>query len=159
MRTIFTFSVCLALGASGLASAQNYSGVSPGSNVVPVNIAAAPGAAAMVTWPGFQVLGDGRTRVFVQTSSEVKPELKQEGANWLVVIPGVALPQGNARLPLDTSFFNTPVKTTRMKPREEGGVVVVLEMRAKVTPKVRTEKAPNGYFFTYIEFPAGTYNK
>ena len=45
--------------------------------------------------------------------------------------------------------------------RDEGSgwLPDLADMRAKVTPKLRTEKAPNGYFFTYIEFPAGTYNK
>ena len=54
--------------------------------------------------------------MFVQTSGPVQPELKRDGGNWLVIIPGVLLPKGNARLPLDTHFFNTPVKSARMKP-------------------------------------------
>jgi hypothetical protein len=156
MKNLLTTSLCIALGMGSVASAQNYDGVSPGSDVVPINIATPPGQVALVTWPGFQMLPDGGSRVFVQTSIEVKPELRQQGAHWAVFIPSVSLPQGNARLPLDTHFFNTPVKTTRIKPQEDG-VLVVLELRGKVQPKLNTEKAANGYFFTYVEFAPGEY--
>jgi hypothetical protein len=30
-------------------------------------------------------------------------------------------------------------------------------MRAKLQPTVRTERAQNGYFFVYLEFPAGNF--
>jgi hypothetical protein len=156
VKKILTASLCVALGAGSVASAQNYDGVSPGSDVVPINIATHPGEVALVTWPGFQMLPDGGSRVFVQTSIEVKPELRPQGANWAIFIPGVSLPQGNARLPLDTHFFNTPVKTTRIKPHEDG-VLLILELRSKTQPKLSTEKASNGYFFSYVEFPPGDY--
>jgi hypothetical protein len=79
------------------------------------------------------------------------------------------LPRGNARLPLDTQFFNTPVKSVQLRPlatrgkrrktvQAGTGVSLLLEMRAQVTPKLHTEKDPSGYYFTYIEFAAGKYN-
>jgi hypothetical protein len=148
----------LLVAAAGSANAQgNYSGVAPGSNVVPDGIATQPGAAALVTWPGFQMLGEGASRVFIQTSVEVKAELKREGNNWALVLPGVSLPPGNARLPLDTSFFNTPVKSVRAKQHKGAGVLVQLEMRSAVAPTLHTERASTGYFFVYLDFPAGNY--
>jgi hypothetical protein len=36
-------------------------------------------------------------------------------------------------------------------------VAVVLEMRAKLKPIMRTERAQTGYFFTYLEFPPGDF--
>jgi hypothetical protein len=167
ITSILAISLAL-LGGAMRVSAQGYDGVVPGSSAVPHNLSAAPGGDAVVTWPGFQVLGNGGSRVFVQTSVAVQPELKRDGNSWVVIIPGVTLPKGNARLPLDTQFFNTPVTSARMLPLHTTGkrrkqhqvgtgVSVVLEMRAEVTPKLHTEKADNGYFFTYIEFPAGTY--
>ena len=150
-----------------LGHAQDYGGVVPGAHANPSN--SAPKGEPRVTWPGFQVLGDGRTRIFVQTNAPVSPELKREGSSWVVVIPNVLLPRGNARLPLDTHFFNTPVTSARLRPlatREKRrkksqagtGVSLLLEMRAEVTPKLYTEKDASGYFFTYVEFAAGTYN-
>jgi hypothetical protein len=158
VRAFFAILACLCALGAGSSLAQGYAGVVPGSDTVPENLPSAPGDAPVVTWPGFQVLADGSTRVFVQTSIEVKPELKRDGeTRWLVLLPGVTLPSGNARLPLDTQYFNTPVKTTRIKPHGKSGVAVVLELRTKSVPKVRTEQASNGYFFTYIEFEPGNY--
>lgn len=158
MRAFFAVLACLCFFGVGSSLAQGYAGVVPGADTVPENLPSAPGDAPVVTWPGFQVLADGSTRVFVQTSIEVKPELKRDGeSRWLVLLPGVSLPNGNARLPLDTQYFNTPVKTTRIKPHGKQGVAVILELRTKSVPKVRTERAPNGYFFTYIEFEPGNY--
>lgn len=130
----------------------------PGSDTIPDDIAAAPGGSALVTWPGFQMMPSGGSRVFVQTSVEVTPELKRDGQsdNWQIVLAHVALPPGNARRPLDTHFFNTPVTSIRTLARGQG-VVVLLAMRAKLKPIVRTERAQSGYFFTYVEFPAGSF--
>jgi hypothetical protein len=151
-------SLLLLLAVVGSAHAQgNYNGVAPGSNVVPDNIAAQPGAGALVTWPGFQMLPDGGSRVFIQTNVEVKAELRREGANWAIALPGVSLPPGNARLPLDTSFFKTPVKSVRAKLLKPDGVLVQVEMRAQAAPSLHTERAQTGYFFVYIDFPAGAY--
>lgn len=151
------WSAVLLLALPAVVEAEGYAGVVPGSDTVPVNIAAEPGAAPLVTWPGFQMLPTGGSRVFVQTSVEVTPELKREGDHWHLVLPGVSLPPGNTRLPLDTHFFNTPVRSVRALQRP-GAVVIVIEMRAKLKPTVRTERAPSGYFFTYLEFPAGVFN-
>ncbi len=149
--------VSLALLVAAPLSAQSYSGVTPGSDVLPEGIAAAPGQGALVTWPGFQMLPDGGSRVFVQTSTEVTPELKREGLDgWALTLPGVKLPEGNARRPLDTHFFNTPVKTVKALHRGKG-VAVLLDMRAKLQPSLRTERAANGYFFVYLDFPAGNF--
>ena len=156
MRTLLVIALLSALTLP--ARAQDYGGVVPGSDTTPDDIAAAPGGAALVTWPGFQMLPDGGSRVFVQTSVEVTPELKRDGQgdNWQVLLAHVALPPGNARRPLDTHFFNTPVTSIRTLARGQG-VVVLLAMRAKLKPIVRTERAQSGYFFTYLEFPAGSF--
>jgi hypothetical protein len=155
MKTLFTAGSLLCLAMS--AQAQSYEGVVPGSDVIPDKIAAAPGQGSLVTWPGFQMLPSGGSRVFVQTSVEVVPELKRDsGDNWQLLLPHVSLPPGNARLPLDTHFFNTPVKSVRAVARGPG-VAVLLELRAKLKPTIRTERAANGYFFTYLEFPAGNF--
>ena len=149
----------LQAGGPRLARAEGYNGVCPGSGNVPEGIAAHPGEAALVTWPGFQLLPNGGSRVFIQTSVAVTPSLKRDGSQLHLALPGVSLPPGNARLPLDTSFFNTPVKSVRVKPRKEAGVVVEIELRGKssATPNLHSEKAQNGYFFVYVDFPAGSY--
>lgn len=143
----------------GVAHADGYGGVCPGKSNVPDGIAAQPGSAAMVTWPGFQLLANGGSRVFIQTSVAVSPTLKHEGSHLVVSLPGVSLPPGNVRRPLDTSFFNTPVKSVRVKPHKGGGASVEVELRGgvSVSPNLHSEKAANGYFFVYLDFPAGNY--
>jgi len=153
---VIAFAFCL--GSSAAAGAQGYAGVVPGASNVPDRIAAQPGEAALVTWPGFQVLPNGGSRVFIQTSVEVKSELKREGTGFVLLLSGVGLPAGNNRLPLDTHFFNTPMASLRTKLAEGGHAVsVTMLMRADVAPVLRTERAANGYFFTYVDFPAGQY--
>jgi hypothetical protein len=159
MEPMRTLLVMVLLSAPAvLAQAQNYVGVVPGSDTITENLAAAPGEGALVTWPGFQMMPDGGSRVFVQTSTEVTPELKRDGQsdNWQLLLGNVSLPAGNARRPLDTQFFNTPVKSVRTLSRGKG-VAVMLVMRAKLKPIVRTERAQSGYYFTYLEFPAGSF--
>jgi hypothetical protein len=155
--TCFVLASALGAPSFGLAQSSGYGGVVPGSGNVPETVTARPGNDRVVTWPGFQMLPDGSSRVFVQTTIEVKPELKRSGSGYVVVIPGCVLPRGNARLPLDTQYFNTPVKSVRAKELGSGGVGILLELRTSVTPTIRTEKAENGFFFIYIEFPVGDY--
>ena len=148
----------LPAAAPSAVRADGYGGVCPGKSTVPDGIAAQPGSAALVTWPGFQLLANGGSRVFIQTSVAVSPSLKREGSHLVVTLPGVSLPPGNVRRPLDTSFFNTPVKSVRVK-AHKGGASVEVELRGSVSvsPELKSEKAANGYFFVYLDFPAGQY--
>ena len=155
MRKLAVASLFLTI--SGSAAAQGYVGVVPGSDVLPDNLAAAPGGAALVTWPGFQMLPGGGSRVFIQTSIEVKPDLRREGNTLYLTLTSFALPKGNARLPLDTSFFNTPVKTVRAKAKKDAVVVEVDLRNGGASPSLRNERASTGYFFVYLDFPAGNY--
>jgi hypothetical protein len=148
-----------AISSGAVVSAQSsgYGGVVPGSGNLPESVTARPGGGeSVVTWPGFQMLPDGGSRVFVQTTLEVKPELKRSAAGWLLMLPGCSLPQGNARLPLDTQYFNTPLTSVRAKTMD-AGVGIILDVRDKAEPRVRTEKGQNGFFFVYVEFAPGQY--
>lgn len=162
MRKLLSASTCMLLaaaitgGTAVSAQSSGYGGVVPGSGNLPETVTARPGGDSVVTWPGFQMLSDGGSRVFVQTTVEVKPELKRSGANWLLFLPGCSLAQGNVRLPLDTQYFNTPLTSVRAK-AIEGGVGILLDVRDRAEPRVRTEKGPNGFFFVYVEFAPGQY--
>jgi hypothetical protein len=165
MRMLHVSSLLVCLASLAQAEAQapagppdasvGYTGVVPGSNTVPDNLPP-PGITGAVSWPGFQMSPDGGSRVFIQTTIEVTPELKKEGENWQLVLANVTLPPGNTRRPMDMQFFNTPVRSMRAVKRGNT-VVVTLHMRAKVQPVMRTERADSGYYFTYLEFPAGKY--
>ncbi len=166
----------LALGLSvapcpDLWHAQGYEGVVPGPDSVPGTVASAAGARTSGHLAGLPGAGRRRLRaIFVQTSGPVQPELKREGTNWVGDHPRCAASQGQRPSAAGHALTSTrrspaPVCTplaTRGKRRKQAqagaGVSLLLEMRADVTPRLHTEKAPNGYFFTYIEFAAGKYN-
>src|SRR5206468_12121349 len=76
-----------------------------------------PGA-AVATFPGFKMLPDGSSRVFVEVSRKIDvTEHKAEG-RITYRLKGAAVPIRTNRLPIDTSFFPTPVG--RIQLVEEG---------------------------------------
>src|SRR5690349_12361780 len=91
-----------------------YMGVKPGGDEAP-GIGARPGQQpAAVTWPGFQMRPDGSSRVFIQTTVPVDPNIAA-GGNRVVVDLGDAQIVGKAnRLPFYTQFFNTPVTSVEL---------------------------------------------
>lgn len=135
----------------------HYAGVIPGeSHPPPAMRRRRRGRNQLVTWPGFQPRPDGASRFFVQTTSAVQPQLQRQDNRVLVVLPGVAIHLRNNRRPLETRFFNTPVTRAHVE-RRGRNAVLVLEMRADITPTVSTDVGPDGYHFVYIEFPNGSF--
>jgi hypothetical protein len=60
------------------------------------------------------------------------------------------------RLPLYTQHFNTPVTRVELK-RENKRTTLVLTLRSDVQPQVSSDRAKSGFFFLYVDFPAGSY--
>jgi hypothetical protein len=137
----------------------SYMGVKPGGDEAP-GIHAKPGQMpASVTWPGFQMQADGSSRVFIQTTVPVDPNVAAGGRRVVVDLGDAQLvgPRAN-RLPLYTQFFNTPVtKVEITRDRRAKRTVLVITLRDDVQPRVSSEVAPSGYNFVYFDFPAGQY--
>ena len=134
-----------------------YMGVKPGGNEAP-GIGARPGQQpAAVTWPGFAMQSDGSSRVFIQTTVPVDPNVAA-GGNRIVVDLGDAKivgPRAN-RLPFYTQYFNTPVTSVELvRDRKGKRTQLVIKLRADVQPRVSSEVAQSGYNFVYFDFPAG----
>lgn len=146
--------LCAGTVVSG-ALANDYEGVAPGSPNVPAHLAAPPGE-PVVTWPGFQMTPDGGSLVFVQAGQPVTVERKDKGSKLVLILPGMSLPAGNTRRPLETSFFNTPVTRVHLK-KHKKGVALVLHLRSGAEPQVTTESAPSGYHFVMVRFAPGEY--
>lgn len=133
-----------------------YAGVEPGTDKAPP-IPAQPGQSpATVTWPGFKMNLDGTSRVFVQTTSAVSPQTESAAGQFVLTFANCGVAGANNRLPLETRFFNTPVTRVEVK-EERGAVKIVMTLRAGVQPRVSSEAASSGFFFVYIDFPAGNY--
>jgi hypothetical protein len=136
-----------------------YMGVKPGGNEAPGLKVKAGQTPATVTWPGFQMQPDGSSRVFIQTTVPVDPNVSA-GGNRVVVDLGdaqVVGPRAN-RLPFYTQFFNTPVTSVELtRERKNKRTLLVIKLRADVQPRVSSEVAPSGFNFVYFDFPAGQY--
>ncbi|HET8934406.1 MAG TPA: AMIN domain-containing protein [Polyangiales bacterium] len=141
-------------------SSGTYAGVVPGK-AKPAVPPKAPNAKAplTITWPGFQMQPDGSSRVFIQSNKPLEPKvLKSPDGKFELELPGAHIAAKTNRLPLDTRFFNTPVKKVSVN-AARSGAIVQLDLRATVTPQITSEQGPAGYYFTYIELPKGEYVK
>lgn len=141
-------------------SSGTYAGVVPGAAkpAVPPK-APSPKAPPTITWPGFQMRPDGSSRVFIQSNKPLDPKvLKAADGKFELELPGAHVAAKTNRLPLDTRFFNTPVKKVSVN-AARSGAIVELDLRAPVTPQITSEQGPAGYYFTYIELPKGEYVK
>jgi hypothetical protein len=133
-----------------------YAGVTPGGAQAPAVTVAAGQTPATVTWPGFQMRPDGTSRVFFQSTVPVAVQAIPSPGKFVLKLPGTQVAGDNNRLALETRFFNTPVTRVNITHARDG-VTVTLELRAAVTPQVSAERGASGYFFTYIDLPAGSY--
>jgi hypothetical protein len=133
-----------------------YEGVASNNNHPPAVKVPAGATPPQVTWPGFEMLAQGRSRIFVQLTSRVETEV-QSGANQVVMVIKKARIAGrNNRRALETRFFNTPVTRAYLKKRGTD-TVLMLELRSNALPVVSTQQASSGYFFVFLDFPAGQY--
>lgn len=152
---------------------SEYSGVTPGEGDRPpaegrIGRGTARGRrrapATVVTWPGFQPASPGGgTRFFVQTSAPITTTTTSSPGRVEITFPNARTHLGNTRRWLETEFFDTPVLRAHFERRGRHDLVLVFFLRnalgggspVSATPTVTTGTDSSGYFFTYIDFPAG----
>lgn len=128
-----------------------YQGVSiTGANVPPFAPKEVGGETAVLTWTGFERT-EASSRVFIQLSSEVQPEIVSEGLRVTVKLPSTSVKVRNNRRKLITKYFNTPVTEVEIK-RSKKDVVVHLDLRWEAEPQWRFETGVNGYKVLVLEF-------
>lgn len=133
----------------------DYKGVCPGTTHAPPMARTVKGNA--ITWPGFQGLPSGGSRIFVQSTGPVAQRLERRPGVLIVHLGAAKLAHNNNARPLLTRFFNTPVERAAIRVRR-GQATLVLQMRADATPVLSTEvQDGTGYHFLYVDFPAGKY--
>jgi hypothetical protein len=131
-----------------------YTGVKLGDEQAPPASRVA-GSAASITWPGFQMKPDGGSVVFLQTTAALATTFSKTPGKLIVDLGEVRV-EGNNRLPLQTSFFNTPVTRVQLK-RAHKRTTLELSMRADVEARIESAQAKSGYHFVYVHLPAGSY--
>ena len=139
-----------------------YGGVTPGVAHPPPRAGHLTGRrgararAQIITWPGFQSQGGGASRFFVETTGPVTTEVHASEGRVEIIFHETTVHLSNSRRWLETQFFETPVVRARLE-RRRRDMVLVMQLRASVTPTVFASTDPNGYHFTYIDFQGGHY--
>lgn len=156
-------------GATGPHPEGQYGGVNPISpadaNKVKHKHAAAKNT---LQWVGFQQPG-GATEIFLQAAEPFTVEQRVEGGALVLSIDGLTKLGTNARRPLDTRFFETPIvrvatkarkahRARRGHPAAKAGIDVTITFRdgKPFTGTLRTGAEPDGMFYAYLTLPQGT---
>lgn len=132
-----------------------YAGVTPGQGTPPrVGAVARARPAKLLTWPGFRAQPGGASRFFLQLSAPVETVTRTSAGRVEVVLKNVRGHLRNTFRPLDTRYFQTPVRRAKVERRRQD-LVFVFEMRGEATPTVTTAPGEGGFHFVYVDFPAG----
>jgi hypothetical protein len=133
-----------------------YLGVKPGGPEQPA-VKVGPGIRpSIITWPGFTMLPDGGSRVFLQLSAAVDIAHQAFPNKVVVDLQNARIAGHTNRYPLETRFFNTPVMRATVK-RTRSSTTLEITLRAAATPYVSGTTAQSGYYFVYVDFPPGQY--
>jgi hypothetical protein len=107
--------------------------------------------------PGFETLGDGSTRLFVELTKPVAFDTKAGRTALTYVLRGVRVDLRNNTNPLVTVHFNTPVLSARLVPHGQD-VWFVVELRANASPTATMDAKGDGAAATlHVAFPKGDY--
>jgi len=109
----------------------------------------------VATLPGFEMLEDGATRVFVLVSKAVQVEERKSPSRLVYVLKGAHVAKRNNRNPLVTVHMNTPVTSARLVP-SGNDTHFVIDLRADAPPTWRVAEAQGGASLQ-VDFPKGTY--
>jgi hypothetical protein len=110
----------------------------------------------LATFPGFEQLPDGGTRLFVQLSQSVPIEERRAQGSITYVMKGAHLRVHNDANALVTVHFNTPVFRARLAP-SGNDLLFILEMRAAATPTFKLTDNPDHTATLQIDFAKGDF--
>ena len=137
-------------------SVGDYQGVVPGTTNPPAVKVPPGGQVRQATWPGFQMRSDGGSRIFVQLTSETRVDSEMQPDKFVVTLKNTAIAGPTNAYPLETRYFDTPVKRAQLKKKDQD-TLLVLDLREEITPVISMREARNGYFFVFVDFPAANY--
>jgi hypothetical protein len=142
------------------ASSGNVGGVSfndkPAARRAPTARAAVRRSGPLATFPGFELLPDGGSRLFVQLSQNVPVEERRAQGSVTYVLKGAHLRVHNDSNALVTVHFNTPVFRARLTP-QGNDLLFVLELRAAATPTFKVTENQDKTATLQIDFAKGDF--
>jgi hypothetical protein len=113
-------------------------------------------AGPVATLPGFEMLADGSSRLFVQLTQNVPVEEKRAAGTVTYVLKGAHVTKYNNERPLVTVHFNTPVSRARLIPSGHD-LLFIVDLRANVQPTWKIENAKDNTAILAIDFPKGDF--
>jgi hypothetical protein len=136
---------------------QSYHGVTPGTGNTLPRVAELKGKSGnWVTWPGFTMLENGASRIFVQTTSAIEYEIVKKKNTLVLKLKDSQVFLTNNRNPLVTVNFNTPIERAYLKVRKKK-VELVLELKVPSEPTITQTVDKDGYAYVFVDFAAGQY--
>jgi hypothetical protein len=109
----------------------------------------------IATLPGFEMLPDGGSRIFVELTHNATVAEKRDARTLSYVIRGARVNLRNNENALVTVHFNTPVTRARILP-VHGDVVLSIELRADTPAAWRVVDGAEGSVLQ-IDFPKGAF--
>jgi hypothetical protein len=110
----------------------------------------------LATFPGFEQLPDGGSRLFVHVSQGVPIEERRAPGTVTYVLRGAHLRVHNDANALVTVHFNTPVFRARLAP-QGNDLLFILEMRSAASPSFTMQASPDKSATLRIDFPKGDF--
>jgi hypothetical protein len=112
--------------------------------------------AAVATFPGFRLLPDGRSRIYVELTKAVSVEERRADALLVYVLRDARVPVRNNRNALITTHFATPVARARLLAKGPD-LELVIDLRQTTAATHKVVASDNGGARLEVEFPAGDY--
>lgn len=106
----------------------------------------------IATYPGFRMLADGSSQVWVQVTRKVSVTAPNTSGMPTFVLAGAQVAVHNNTNALVTEYFDTPLARAKLK-ADAGGAQLVLELRENVAVKQRIVDGPRGSMVLYIDLP------
>lgn len=110
----------------------------------------------IATLPGFEMLPEGGSRLFVELTKPVQVDERKARGKLTYVLHGAHVAVRNNENPLVTVHFNTPVTRARLVP-VGNDLHFVIDLRADATPTWKGSPGKEGSFVLTIDFPKGSY--
>jgi hypothetical protein len=114
-----------------------------------------PGA-PVATFPGFRLLPNGGSRIYVELTKNVNVELRKTNGALVYTLRGAQVLSRNNKNALITTHFATPVARARLVPSGLD-LELVIDLRKAVDATHQVVAADNGTVRLEIDFPPGDY--
>jgi hypothetical protein len=110
----------------------------------------------VATLPGFEMLPDGGSRLFVEVNRTVHVEERRAARVLTYILRGTRVVHRNNENILETVHFNTPVTSARLWPSGKD-LTFTVDLRADAAPAWKIVPQGDGSATLQIDFPSGNY--